>query len=215
MENTPENFRKGKEAYESLVKKLFEMYCLLPLKARKELFQDKNKKIVNEETTPGFKNMCKEFNFLLQYALLDAGCSNDNNISYLEMLYIADIGDFAVRLDHYFIDNIKKNDSRFKYTYLMLPDALPEEILYIKTCIYEYIEPAKIHLMKAFYIANKLAKRRLTDEMLPIFADLYDGFLRVENRMEKEDPSISVGKMREVFYNHIDDYRSKVKSLLK
>lgn len=214
MEDTPEKFRKGKEAYEELIKKLFEIYCLLPLKARKELFKDKNKKIVNEKSNYGFVTMCEEFNFLLQYALLDAGSSTDN-VSYLEMLYIADIGDFATRLDHYFLENVKKKDSRFKYTYLMLPDALPEEVLYIKTCIYEYVEPSKMHMMKAFYIANKLAKRNITNEMLPIFADLYDGFLRVDNRMEKEDPLIAVSKMREVFFNHINDYRSKVKSLLK
>jgi len=214
MEQIPDIFRRGKVAYDKLVATLFEYYKLLPLTARKELFSDKSKKINDSKDATGYKNMIKEFNSLVQYSLLDAGTSNDK-ISYLEMLYVADIGDLETRLDHYLQSTTKKSDKKFKYTYLMLPDATPEEVLYIKTCIYEYLEPTRMHMMKAFQIINKISKDNKILDMLPDFAELFDAFLRVDGRMEKEDPMIAVSKMKETFYNHIDDYKNKVKSLMK
>ena len=215
MEQIPDIFRRGKVAYDELCLKLFNIYKILPLRARKELFQDKSKKLNDDIESTGFKNMRKDFNALVQYALLDAGTTSDK-VSYLEMLYIADIGDLEVRLDHYLADTLKKSDKRFKCTYLMLPDQLPDDVLYFKKCIFEYIEPIKVRIMKAFQVATKLGKKmKIQEYLLRDFAELYEAFLSVDKRMEKEDPMIAVNKMKEFFFEHIKDYKSKVKSLLK
>ncbi|MCQ2792216.1 MAG: hypothetical protein MJ208_01690 [Bacilli bacterium] len=215
MEQIPDIFRRGKVAYDELCLKLFNLYKILPLKARKELFLDKSKKINDDIESMGFKNMRKDFNELIQYALLDAGTSTDK-VSYLEMLYVADIGDLEVRLDHYLADTLKKSDKRFKCTYLMLPDQLPDDILYFKKCIFEYIEPIRVRILKSFQIVSTLNKKMKVQEyLLTDFAELYEAFLSVDKRMEKEDPMIAVNKMKEFFFEHIKDYKSKVKSLLK
>ncbi|MCQ2796774.1 MAG: hypothetical protein MJ213_05730 [Bacilli bacterium] len=215
MEQIPDIFRRGKVAYDELCLKLFEIYKILPMRARKELFLDKGKNPNDSMDAPSFKNMRKDFNALVQYALLDVGTSTDK-VSYLEMLYIADIGDLEVRLDHYLADTLKKSDKRFKCTYLMLPDQLPEDVLYFKKCIFEYIEPMKVHIMKAFQVAQKLnRKMKINEYLLHDFAELYEAYLSVDKRMEKEDPMIAVNKMKDFFFEHIADYKSKVKSLLK
>lgn len=214
MEQTPEIFRRGKVAYEQLVEELYKLYILLPLKARKELFSDKSKKINDSKDSAGFKNMVKDFNSVLQYSLLDIG-TNGEKVSYLEMLYIADLGDLETRLDHYLEATSKKNDKRFKSTYLMLPDAEPDDVLYIKTCIFEYVEPIRARILKAFAIASKLGKINIPEELLMKFAEIYEPFLRVDNRFDHEDPSNAVNEFKEIFFNHIDEYKNKVKSLLK
>jgi len=214
MEQTPDIFRRGKVAYEALQEELYKLYVLLPLKARKELFSDKSKKINDSKDATGYKNMIKDFNAVLQYSLLDIGTSGEK-VSYLEMLYIADLGDLETRLDHYLQSTTKKSDKRFKSTYLMLPDCEPDDILYIKTVIFEYIEPIRARLMKAFAIASKVGKKNIPDELLMKFAELYEPFLRVDNRFDHEDPSNAVNEFKEIFFNHIDDYKSKIKSLLK
>lgn len=208
-------FREGKVAYDQLILHLFDLYKILPLKARKELFNDKSKKANDTVTSASFQNMCKDFNALVQYALLDAGTTTDK-VSYLEMLYIADIGDLSVRLDHYLESAMKKSTKRLKCTYLMLPDQTPEDILYFKTTIFEYIEPIRARMMKAFQVAQKLNRKiNVQEYLIHDFAELYEGFLNVDHRLEKEDPSIAVNKMKEFFFAHIDDYKNKVKSLLK
>ncbi|MCQ2752799.1 MAG: hypothetical protein MJ206_00845 [Bacilli bacterium] len=214
MEQIPDIFRRGKVAYEGMIQHLFKLYCVLPLTARKELFNDKSKKLNDSPDSMGFKNMRKDFNELLQYSLLDIGTSTEK-VSYLEMLYIADIGDFELRLDHYLADTLKKNDKRFKCTYLMLPDQTPEDVLYFKTCIFEYIEPIRARMMKAFQVVNRLSKRNRLLDVLPTFAEIYEAFISVDNRKEKEDPALTANEMKEIFFNHIDDYKKKVKSLLK
>ena len=220
METIPEIFTRGKEAYDGLFKRLYDFYTLLPLSARKELFNDKSKKINNSIDSIGFKNMSKDFNCLVQYALLDCATTTDK-VSYLEMLFIADIGDYKIndhysfRIDHYLAATMKKSDKRIKNTYLMLPDQLPEDILYIKSCFYQFIEPIKARIMKAFQVINRIAKTNRINDLLQDFADLFDAFLNVDKRIDKEDPVIAVNKMKEMFYNHIDDYKNKVKGLMK
>ncbi len=216
MEQTPDIFRRGKVAYEALIEELYKLYLKLPLKARKDIFNDKSKKLNDSKDATGFKNMVKDFNCVLQYSLLDIG-TNGEKVSYLEMLYIADFGDLdgCIRLDHYLQSTIKKSDKKFKNTYLMLPDATPEEVLYIKTCIYEYVEPIRNRLMKAFAIASKLGKINIPEELLMKFAEIYEPFLRVDNRFDHEDPSIAVNEFKEIFFNHISDYKSKIKSYIK
>jgi len=214
MEQTPDIFRKGKVAYDEIVEHLFKFYCILPVSARKELFADKSKKINDSLDATGFKNMRKDFNALLQYAFLDVGTSSEK-VSYLEMLYIADIGDFELRLDHYLADVVRKNDKRFKITYLMLPDQIPDDILYFKTCIYEYIQDARVRMLKAFQVINRISKCNKIEDMLPPFADIIEAFLKVDKRFDNEDPTIAVNIMREFFFNHIDDYKNKIKGLLK
>lgn len=214
MEQIPDIFRRGKVAYEDLMHQLFKLYCLLPLNARKELFSDKSKKLNDSVDSMGFKNMKKNLNELLQYSLLDIGTSGEK-VSYLEMLYIADIGDFELRLDHYLADTLKKNDKRFKCTYLMLPDQTPEDVLYFKTCIYEYISPIQVSMMKAFQVINRVSKQNKILDLLPVFAEIYEAFISVDNRKENEDPALAANEMKEIFLNHIDDYKKKVKNLLK
>lgn len=214
MEQVPDIFRKGKVAYDEIVEHLFKFYCILPVSARKELFADKSKKPNDSKDSTGFKNMRKDFNSLLQYAFLDVGTSTEK-ISYLEMLYIADIGDFETRLDHYLGETVRKSDPRFKITYLMLPDQVPEDVLYFKTCIYEYIEDIRERMLKAFQVINKLSKFNKIEDMLPPFADIIEAFLRVDHRFDNENPANAVNIMKEFFFNHIDDYKNKVKSLLK
>lgn len=214
MEQTPDIFRRGKVAYEKLCEQLFDLFKILPLKARKELFNDKAKKINDDKASIAYKNMRRDMNSLLQYSLLDCG-TNGEKVSYLEMLFIADIGDFELRLDHYLGATQKKNDKRFKCTYLMLPDQIPDDVLYYKSCIFEYVEPIRARMLKAFAIVEKLKRIKIEEELIQTFAELYEPFLRVDGRFEKEEPSIAVNEFKEFFFNHIKDYSNKIKSLLK
>lgn len=225
MIDTTKIFHRGKEAYERINKVLFELYKFLPLKARKELFGDKNKNINDSVDTPSFKHMVVDFNMMLQYALLDLETTFPD-ISYIEMLFIADVAEFCeemydkqfpCRVDHIVKDD-KKNAKMFKEnTYLLLPDKeTPEEILQFKKGIYEYVEPLHVNMLKAFQVINRVAKSsKKCEELLPDIQQLYFAFLEVDGRIDKCDMSVAGNMLREYFVNHIDDYKNKVKSLIK
>ena len=237
MERISDIFRRGKVSFENVCQQLFEMYKILPLKARKELFGDKNKKIVNDWYAPAFLNMRRDFNCLLQYALLDIATTGPKN-SYLEMLYIADIGDIEadlsknpkedkkgksrnrkvvdIRVDHTMMRSGKKIDKKLKVTYFMLTYLGPEDTAKYKALIYSYIEPIYPRIMKTFQIINQLSKgKKVINYILNDLYHVYLAFLDVDGRLQREDPSAVGVKMKEFFFDHIDDYKNKVKGLLK
>lgn len=175
---SPELFKDGKIIYRNIVNQL-----------KKEFqFLSNEDKIVNE---------C--FNFLVQYSLFNIATNSDTKkISFLEMLFIANIGDindddFKYRLDK----RLRSLNPKKKWSYLLFADRAPNEktIDLFKNEMFKFINPIRkkiISLIKK----NKIKNNSIFAEMI---FNLYNLFFKIDDRFKKNNPEVLIGEIKENF----------------
>lgn len=175
---SPELFKDGKIIYRNIVNQL-----------KKEFqFLSNEDKIINE---------C--FNFLVQYSLFNiATNSGTKKISFLEMLFIANIGDindddFKYRLDK----RLRSLNPKKKWSYLLFADRAPNEktIDLFKNEMFKFINPIRkkiISLIKK----NKIKNNSIFAEMI---FNLYNLFFKIDDRFKKNNPEVLIGEIKENF----------------
>lgn len=245
MGNDTDQFYIAKENYNELVKIVKNIYDHIPEKTKKELYKVETKKVVKKKTNEDyFPKMLTDFNYLLQYSMFDittkdikgdaddllaasqaASINNNNNkiemVSYLETLFIADIGDLNnSRLDRLVKEaREKKGEKAAKMTFLCCSDNTASEILLMKSALYEFVEPIRIKMTKIFAVLTLTNDKEVVNEILTSLIDcfdkLYGAFGYVDNRVKKEDPQIITDRYMSYFFKDVNEYRNKVKSLIK
>lgn len=149
----------------------------------------------------------KEFIFLIQYSLFNiATHKNTKKISFLEMLFIANVGDINDENFKHRLDNELRSDKRNKWSFLLFFDRSVNEkrIKLFKNEMSEYMSPIKSKLTA--FIKKKIKKNNIFMEML---FDLYQLFFKVGDRLEQKNS-------KEVLFNEIkNSYGIDIKNLMK
>ena len=182
MDNiSPELFKNSKIIYRNIVNQLKKEFNLLSL--------SDEEKIINED-----------FNFLIQYSLFNIATNNDTKkISFLEMLFIANIGDINNDDFKYRLDSKLRSNNNFhkKWSYLLFSNRSPSEntIFLFKNKVCEFIIPIKkkiISLIKK----NKIKNNSVFAEMIFNF---YDLFFKINDRFKKNGKEILINEIKDIF----------------
>ena len=208
MEQEINLFIQGKSAYDNFCDQLQKSYFLLSFEIRKKKFFDK-KKILNKnniKNNEAFKNICKNFNFLLQYSLFDIITTiAKDKIPYLEMLFIVDIGNIETRLDFF----LMKKNKKFKYTYLMLSDLNitneinKNEVIFLKKCMINFINTEQIKKKNLIFF-EIINKEKETRKLFQYLAEIYMSFLKLNNYIDDKEIVLSVvSKIKKTFFDHL------------
>lgn len=193
---SPELFKDSKIIYRNIVNQLKRIFNLSS--------PDDEEKIINEE-----------FNFLIQYSLFNIATNSDTKkISFLEMLFIVNIGDINDDNDFkYRLDNKLRNEgnnSHKKWSYLLFFNRSPNEntIFLFKNKMCEFISPIKKKII------SFLKKRNKNDSVLnEMIFNFYDLFFKINDRFKKNKSSreILINEIKDVFNINIRPFLNKIK----
>lgn len=149
----------------------------------------------------------KEFIFLIQYSMFNIATNkNTKKISFLEMLYIANIGDINDENFKHRLDNELRDDKRKKWSFLLFFDRSVHEntIVLFKQKMFNYMSPIKLKIIN--FIKKRIKKNDIFVEML---FNLYQLFFKIGDRLEQKNS-------KEILINEIkDSFGIDIKNLTK
>ena len=199
---TPEYFRRCKVSFEMLTKNLENIYDLLPSEYKEKYYED------------DFLNFRKDFNFLLQGILIDFA-TTDENIRFLEMLYIADIGDFDTRIDLHLSTKLKSEGSdKWKLIYFLLAEALPEDLLFFKENVSNFLKPIRERMLKSFAVVDYLAGDDYHMTIADDLVSIVENFLLVDGKNEFLSLKEAVDKVNAVLFEPVSNYIEFAKTII-
>lgn len=191
---TQEYFRRSKVSFENLSKNLLEIFDCLPYEYKEEYYES------------SFENFRRDFNFLLQGILIDFATSTPD-IKFLEMLYIADIGDNDVRVDLHLSNQLKEEGSdKWKLIYFLLGDADECDLVFFKENVSNFLKPIRETMLKSFAVADYLSYEGFHLIIADDLVSIIENFLKVDNKEETLSLKEAVEKMNSVLFEPVASY---------
>lgn len=199
---TQEYFRRCKVSFENLTKNLLEIYDVLPYEYKEEYYED------------SFDNFKRDFNFLLQGVLLDFAL-NTTVVEFLEMLYIADIGDNDVRLDLHLSNELKQQGSeKWKLIYFLLEDAEEADLVFFKENVASFLKPVRETMLKSFAVADYLSYENFHLIIADDLVSIIENFLKVNCKEKEISLKEAVDKMNAVLFEPVASYVQFAKAVI-